>query len=235
MIELSRTTNIVQPIYIYGDNRKSEKLEIKAMKRILAELKKHKNTVANILPIKFVDKKVIPPNAEITGAYNIIRKQTNLGTQHEWLARYAYINPGLEIGTELAPLEVSNILTAINNYAKVKWDENKLVYIIDSKKSSKEGRLIFGNLHFPIINKTGKDMKDNIIKWGYEDIIKHVWVCHTPLFKKPCGLCHPCELKIETGMSFVLSNKAIKRYKNKDNPFYKFYYKILRKINNIIY
>lgn len=63
--------------------------------------------------------------------------------------------------------------------------------------------------------------------------MKHVWVCHTPLFNEPCGLCHLCELKIETNMGFVLSNQAINRYRNK--YLFEGYYKLLRKLNSILY
>jgi hypothetical protein len=118
IVELSRQNITIEPIYVYGDNRQSEKKEINAMKRILKELERMEKTKAQFLPIKFISKDSIPPNKEITAAYNKIARETNLGSQHEWLARLASTCPGLEIGTEFAPLEVSNILTAINKYGE---------------------------------------------------------------------------------------------------------------------
>ncbi|MCM3722100.1 hypothetical protein [Solibacillus isronensis] len=229
IVELSRQLCTVQPIYVYGDGRHSEQFEIKAMRKILLELSRRKETRATILPIEFIDKKSIPSNQEVTKAFEQIANTTRLGTQHEWLARLALLNPGLELGTESAPLEVSNILTAINKYGKLKKDENGDGFILDSSRSNKEVMLVLGNFKFPIINKAGHDMKSNIQKWGYEDIMKNVWVCHAPIFGKPCGFCHPCELKIETGMDFLLTKSALKRYARRNKKIF-----ILNKIERRI-
>jgi hypothetical protein len=153
IVELSRQNTLIEPIYVYGDNRLSEKKEISAMKRILKELKRMKETKAKFLPIKFMSKDSIPPNQEITVAYNKIARETNLGSQHEWLARLATTCPGLEIGTESAPLEVSNILTAINKYGELVFDSNTGTYILNPDKSTKEGMLVLGNFRYPIIKK----------------------------------------------------------------------------------
>ncbi|GFZ91626.1 hypothetical protein GCM10010978_32650 [Compostibacillus humi] len=234
IVELSRRVCVVQPIYVYGDNRLSEKYEINAMYKILKELRKKPSTKAEFLPIKFINKKDIPANQEITNAYNIIAKNTNLGSQHEWLARLAYSYPGLELGTEASPLSISNILKAINQYGKLIKDKSGEGYILDPVESSNEGILVLGNFKFPIIKKTGKDMKKDIQSWGYEDVMKNVWVCHTPLYGKPCGLCHPCELKIETGMSFLLTRSAVKRYRNSKKPFFRYLYKSELLLNKVI-
>ncbi|OLS38887.1 hypothetical protein BTR22_04340 [Alkalihalophilus pseudofirmus] len=233
MVELSRKSCTVQPIYVYGDKRPSEKYERIAMQKILLELNNHKETKATILPIKFIDKQSIPLNNEITKAYHLISKETKLGSQHEWLARLAFLYPGLELGTESAPLGISNILTAINKYGKLIKDEKGDGYVLDPNKSVKEGMLVLGNFKFPIIQKTGADMKTNISLWGYEDVMKNVWVCHTPVFGEPCGVCHPCELKIETDMAFLLTKTALKRYAKRNKQPYKFIYKIIRRISRV--
>lgn len=230
IVELSRQDKVVEPIYIYGDQRTSEKKEINAMKEILFQIKKRRETRANFKPIRFVSKDSIPSNSEITNAFNRISKETNLGSQHEWLARLAFINPGLEIGTEFAPLEVSNILTAINKYGNLIFDESQNTYILDKDSSSNDGLFVLGNFSFPIIKMTGKQMRENIESWGYQDIMKKVWVCHTPILGKPCGVCHPCKLKIETGMKFLMPPKAINRYKNRDKEPFKTIYNIEKRI-----
>ena len=235
IVELSREKCTVQPIYVYGDNRVSEKYEIKAMRKILFELKENKNTQANFLPIKFIEKKSIPENKEITNAYRLIAKETQLGSQHEWLARLSYVYPGLELGTEAAPLEVSNILTAINKYGELIKDTDSNSYMLNPDQSSKEGMLVLGNFKFPIIKKTGQDMKENIQLWNYEDIMKNVWVCHTPLFGGPCGLCHPCELKVETNMNFLLTKSALKRYQRKNKKPFKYFYTLERRLNKAVH
>lgn len=234
IVELSRTKTIIEPIYVYGDGRLSEKNEIRAMKRILLELKKRKETKATFLPIRFIYKASIPPNQEISSAYEKISKDTKLGSQHEWLARLAFKQPGLEIGTESAPLELSNILTTIDKYGKLIFDKTNNTYILDPNNSNKEVLLVLGNFRYPIIKINGKQMRDNIRSWGYEDIMKNVWVCHTPLFGKPCGICHPCELKIETGMDFLMTPKALKRYHNRKKQPYKTIYMVEKKLYRVL-
>lgn len=232
--ELSRKSCTIQPFYVYGDERFSEQYERNAMQTILLKLNKKKNTKATILPIKYIDKKSIPLNQEITESFVEINKETQLGSQHEWLARLAYTYPGLELGTEAAPLEVSNILTAINKYGKLIKDKSSDGYILDPENSKKEGILVLGNFKFPIIKKTGNDMRENIIRWGYEDVMKNVWVCHAPIFGKACGFCHPCELKIETGMEFLMPDAALKRYAKRKKRSFRLVYKIERKSCGVI-
>ena len=212
LIELSRTVCKVQPIYVYGDGRPSEKYEIRAMTKILSELKNRSETIAELLSIQLIDKITIPLNEEVTNAYDLIHKETNLGSQHEWLARLAFVDPGLEIGTESAPLEISRVLTAIDKFGRLTRTDDG--FVLDHENSSKELMLVLGNFKFPIIDKSGHDMYANIRSWKYEDIMEKIWFCHTPIFGKPCGFCHPCELKIETGMQFLFVNSlsSLKRY-----------------------
>lgn len=230
MVELARKNVIVQPLYVYGDGRVSEQYEIRAMHLILKKLKSKKETRAELKPVRFTSKHEILPNKEITFAYNSIAKETGLGSQHEWLARLAYMYPGLELGTESAPLELSRILTAINNYGDLKYDQETATYILDKDKSSNELSLVLGNFRYPIIKKTGSDMLKQIIEWNYEDVMENVWVCHTPIFGKPCGTCHPCELKIETGMGFLMSHGSLKRYNHRKKTPYTYIYSLEKKI-----
>ena len=56
-------------------------------------------------------------------------------------------------------------------------------------------------------------MLEDFKKWGYEDIMQNVWFCHSPIKGEPCGLCRPCEEKMDSRMSILLPSKAQKRYK----------------------
>lgn len=213
MIELSRMPVEVLPVYICGDNRKSESLELQSMSIILDMLKDRKETKAKFMPTKIIDKNTIPQNEKVTRAYETIRSTTNLGTQHEWLARYAYENPGLELGTEKGVPETSHIIDAIEQYGQLKEKDN--TWVLDRENSTEEGNLVLGNFEFPIIDKYETDMLENIHTWGYEDIMSHIWFCHLPIDGKPCGMCHPCEVKMESAMEFLLPEKARNRYKFK--------------------
>ena len=230
LVELSRKLCTVQPFYVYGDGRYSEQYERQAMHKILHELYNKEETRATILPIKFVDKKSIPPNQEITKAYDLIFKETRLGSQHEWLARLAYTEPGLEIGTEHAPLEAHRVLTTIDKFGNIIKEKNGDGFVLDPDNSSKAVMLVLGKFRFPIIDKSGSDMVANIRLWGYEDIMKNVWFCHSLIFGKPCGFCHPCELKIEMGMDFLFTGSAaFRRYARRNKKAF-----ILNKIERKI-
>ena len=231
MVELSRTNKIVQPIYVYGQGRISEQYERQAMFNILAKLREKTDTIAEIKSIKFIHVGSIPQNEQVSLAYSNIHEKTKLGSQHEWLARYAFENPGIELGTELASVDNSKILNTIRHYGELVYNTKTYSYELDEKKSTQDIMYVLGNFSYPIIDKTGRDMLKNIKQWGYEDVMQHVWVCHAPIFGKPCGICHPCELKIETDMDFLMSTSSLKRYSRKNNKYYKYLYRIYRKIS----
>lgn len=211
IVELSRRKVIIEPIYVIDDGRISVDYELKAMNNIIDVLMKKKKTLAKIEPITFINKKDIPENEDITKAYEIIRNITNLGSQHEWLARLAYVNPGLEIGTEAGSKEVSHIIHAIEDFGVLEFDGE--IGYLNKEKSTPEGVLVFGNLRFPIIKKTERDMLKLIREWKYEDVMENIWFCHAPLKGEPCGMCHPCQVKIESDMEFLLPKIALKKYK----------------------
>ena len=225
LIEKSRQPLTVRPIYICDNRRKSQQLEIKAMKNILLALMKKKESQAVLLPIEFVNKDEIPQNPKITQSYNTIFAETSLGAQQEWIARLAFKYGNLEIGTEAGNIENSPSRRAINKYcALVKSPFG--YFEIDKEKSTDCGNDVFGNLRFPIIDKTEMDMKENIQRWGYQDIMKLIWFCHNPTFlNNPCGLCHPCEVKMENNMEDLLTEAARWRYRHRHS----FAVKLLRK------
>ena len=183
IVELSRRDVTIQPIYVKDPERKSMQYELKAMDEILNLLSQKEETKAKILPIKQIELKDIPKNEEITKAYELFKKEVNMGAQHEWLAQHGKL---IDTGDG---------------------------YIVDKENSSKEVNLVIGNLKLPIFEKTEVQMLEDIKKWGYEDVMSHVWFCHTPRKGKPCGLCNPCNTKFDAQMQFMLPAKAIKRIK----------------------
>ena len=210
IIELSRKNITIVPIYIIGDNRTSEQYEKQAIERITSLLRQHPATKAVIKPVHYVEKKEIPTNEAISEAYKRIEKTTHLGKQHDWLARYAFYHPGLEIGTEAGEPETSHIIDAIQQYGVIKKERD--TYVLDKEKSSDDGLLVLGNFEFPIIDKYETDMLRNINNWGYQDVMKEIWFCHEPIGGKPCGFCHPCVVKMESSMEYLLPTQARRRY-----------------------
>lgn len=213
LVELSRTDSTVQPVYLTGDGRISKEYELMAMEKILSLLSEKKETIANIKPIKIVDIKTLPENMEIKEAYNRLRSQNYIGTQYEFIAKYALENPGVELCAE-KPDDVYCGFDIIceSNGGYISCGDNN--WCLNNEKASDDCKAIFGNLLFPIIDKTESDMKEEIKRLGvYDDVMSSIWFCHLPIDGKPCGMCNPCVQKIEKGMNEFFPESALKRYK----------------------
>ena len=168
IIELSSQLVEIEPFYVIDHNRKSTEYELKAMNTIIELQNKKQETKATFCPIKIIKRDDIIPDEEISKAYKIINKETNLGSQQEWLARLGKTYPGLEMGTEAGVPDTSHIIDAIQKFGNLKFDENNIGYL-DKESSSKEGLLVLGWFYFPIITKTEEDMLKIVQENGYDD------------------------------------------------------------------
>ena len=211
IVELSRCNVEIEPIYVIDPNRKSVKYELSAMNNIINALKKKSDTLAIFKDIKIIKLEDIVPDEEISNAYKIINKETGLGSQHEWLAWLGKTIPNIEMGTEAGSPDTSHIIHAIQKYGVLKYKDD--IGYLDKNESTKEGLLVLGWFRFPIIKKTEVDMLKIIKEIGYEDVMKFIWFCHTPINNKPCGVCHPCHVKMESNMEWLLPKKSQRRYK----------------------
>ena len=222
MVELSRMDVRVKPIYLHGDNRLSEVYERRAMDDILKALRRREETIAEILDVEDVNIADIPANKEITDAYNVLHKDTGLGSQHEYLARFAAIHPGIELGHELGVSQEGHLTKALNKWCHMEPNPEGSGYIFVKEKSTREGNLVLGNFTYSIMDKTEKDMAELIKEWGYDDIMCMTWFCHSPINGSPCGVCHPCQVKLGSGMDFLLPYSAVRR--NRKFKKYKKYF-----------
>lgn len=211
IVELSFQEIDIYPVYVLDPARYSHKREIEAMHNIVDALREKPLTKATIHGIEVIERSAIPEDIEITDAFTAISSKTSLGSQHEWLARLGKIRPGMEIGTEAGSVETSRILNSINTYGEMSFENG--IGFLNPEKSSKEIMLVLGWFRFPIITRTELDMLEQIKQWGYEDVMKLIWFCHIPVKGKPCGCCHPCDVKMESEMGFLLPPKAQMRYR----------------------
>jgi len=211
LVELSFEDLDIYPVYVIDPNRKSNVREQQQMQIIVEALKNKPLTKARIHDVEKIEMSAIAQDPEITEAYRVIHEKTHLGAQHEWLAWLGKTHPDLELGTEAGNPETSHIIHAIELFGELVVDNN--VGVLDPERSSKEGMLVLGWFRFPLITRTENDMLQLIKQWGYEDIMQNIWFCHRPIDGQPCGLCHPCEVKMESKMEFLLPPKAQKRYK----------------------
>lgn len=209
IIELSRLNVTIQPFYILDKTRKSIAQELKAMRKITIDIKNNANTKAKLLPFKIINISDIHEDNSITKAWSILNKKYILGSQYDFLARFAkQYKLKLEVGLEKS--ERSKATMAIKGETTIYLEKRKLddeiysVYVIDAVHSSNEGALIFQDLLLPasLWNMTKLDEVEGYKKLGFEKTLKETWFCHRPIFGLPCGHCNPCKDCLNEGMAY---------------------------------
>lgn len=214
MVELSRLDVTIQPYYM-SDNRRSEKLELKAMKEIRQDIERHPETKCRVLPLKIIKVTDIEPDAEITAAYKRLAKIFGIGSQYDFLARFSKKVEGLELCFEKA--ENNNTFNVFHNNAVVKQQHNGPVsYVeLDEEKTSADLFTVFSRFRFPLplYEMTKLDEVEVFKKLGFADSVAKTWFCHKPMFGKPCGMCHPCQGVVSEGMSYRLPPVSMFRYR----------------------
>lgn len=233
MVQLSKHQVTIQPYYLC-DNRLSEHKELEAIAAITSDIQNHPETKCSILPLiksKVVD---IEPDNTITEAYQRLYKISTIGSQYEWLSRFAKENQGLEICLEKAETGRTNHCVATNGALK-KIIEGDISYsIVDKEKSNADLISLFGVFHFPLFEITKLEMLAEYKRLGYEETIQKTWFCHTPINNEPCGICNPCQQAVDEGLGFRLSPSGLARYYSdisyKKYKWYKYFKKIRQKI-----
>ena len=210
VLELSQTEVIIQPYYLAYVNP-STQYEINAIKKITEELIKRPETKCTLLPLIVVQASRIKANEEITTAWNKLHDLYQLGSQYDWIARFAHQNDlTLELGIE-KDFQESTILRCLSNtggYSIL----NEEVMVSDN--GTKEAKLVFKNMRFPLplFNMTKEDEIAQFKKWGAEDILNLTWFCYRPVNGKPCGLCDPCKTYIEVGLGCRIPKNRLRLY-----------------------
>jgi 7-cyano-7-deazaguanine synthase len=200
---------VVQPIYVSGNGRKSEAIEIERMKKMIPMLREIGNN--EILDLLIVEKDSIPANEEISAAYNRIASKIRLGTQYDWLARLALQYPGIEVGVQKPNGEYGGCNKAIATMGSMEHRDN--CYYVNKEKSDPDFNLVFGNFSYPILDIKETRMVELIHEWKCEDIMDNIWFCFIPIDGKPCGYCRPCQQKMECDMEWLIPENGRKRYR----------------------
>ena len=212
IVELSQENVCIQPVYVIDPNRTSVELEKKSMNDTLAALKLRPETKAEFMPIQMYRLEDIPRDEEISKAYRTIHSVTHLGSQYEWLAWLGKLHPNMEVGATAAAPEISGVNNSFRQFCALEIVDG--IGRINHEKSSQEGNLVLGWFTFPLITRTEIDMLQMVKEWHYEDVMEHIWFCHHPVEGKPCGICHPCIIKMESGMEWLLPPQAQRNYKS---------------------
>ncbi|MEN8251260.1 MAG: hypothetical protein ABFS32_20175 [Bacteroidota bacterium] len=209
----------VQPIYIVENKgRASVNVEMQTMDFIYQEIKKKDPETAKLIrPTIYKQLTEIQIDDEISDAYERITKKLSLGGQYVYLASYAKNSDfnNIELCIErlcisrqdsifelLSPLTVEFKKRGFKNYRMSEINQDKPAY------------KIFGRFDFPLIFQTKSEMRDKAKGYGFIDILKDTWFCHSPLPGNiPCGVCPPCCYAIEDGFTWRFPEESLKRYK----------------------
>lgn len=217
IVYLSRYEVTIEPYYI-SDNRKSERNELNAMSEITRDILEHPETKCKMLPLQVFKSSEIEVDSEITAAYKRLRDATSIGSQYDWLARFAKSVDGLMLNIEKS--ENSKIHSCIKRYGYLKRvREGDVEYcVLDEEKSSCDLVCLLKSFHIPLplLELTKPDTYKYFRRLGFEESANKTWFCFSPINSKPCGVCNPCKSAIGDGMMFRFDEKALKRYeKNK--------------------
>ncbi len=193
----------VQPYYVIDPDRRSTRLECRAMQNIKQRIfAKHPKTKDLLRPTQYIERLNIQPNKDITQSYERIAGTyfTRLGSQYDWFARFAH-NTGvkdIELSVHYRDGKAYKVLEA---FVVNLGDENDSLFKIDPKANGSDEHTLFKYFTFPIFNLTKDDMEMISRKECFYDLMQLIWFCQTPRANgAPCGVCGPCVYKIEEGL-----------------------------------
>jgi 7-cyano-7-deazaguanine synthase len=235
MVQLSKYQVTIQPYYIC-DNRRSEQNELNAISAITLDIVKHPDTKCIILPLITFKVADIEPDKEISEAFERLHKLTFIGSQYDWLSRFAKTHESLEICLEKALTgRAYNCITKNGNVKKI-INGDIVYFILDEEKSDADLFKIFGALRFPhpMFELTKFEMLEEYQKLGFGETINKTWFCHTPINNETCGLCNPCKAVVEEGLSFRLSPAGLARHNTEIKYGTYKWYILLKKIRRRI-
>lgn len=220
MVQLSKEDVVIQPYYL-SDNRSSEINELRAIEQITSDILSNPDTKSKILPLKVYSVSEVKENQEITKAYLNLRKIVKVGTQFEWLTRFAVEHQieGLELSIEKSG---TALVRQLFNQLGVKMElinKGGISYFkVSGVSNSSDVYKVFGHYHFPVWELTKLDMLSEYERLGFQEVIYKTWFCHRPIRNKACGYCNPCDTTIASGMPFRLNKMGLIR--NKLRLFY---------------
>jgi len=190
----------VLPYYLIDEGRKSTSMEIKTMKQIKKFIKKkYPHTKELLKSTQYYSVNDILPKTEITSAYQALLKNTRVGTQYEYLARfcnqYDIKDMQLSIQEHIKPDPTHFNINPLVTKNNCRYQD---VYVIDPKFKRMNEYLLFQYFSFPLIKVTKTQMNKITKEKGWTKIMEKTWFCHNPtLRKKPCGICKPCLIAID--------------------------------------
>jgi len=210
---ISQPNCVVQPYYVIHRRRRSWSIELKTMQKIIEACREEPKKFPGVVlsPI-IAEKDDIAPNPEITTRYERLLSKGHLGGQIEWLARYAdehQLND-LEIGIEGDEPDTrpGPFSTHFLKYFEEGTSGSLSSMVL--REDVPDDVLLFKCFSFPLINMSKKDMEKISRERGFQHIMEMTWFCFSPIESKwPCGMCVPCDLTIQQGLSYRIGWRGL--------------------------
>ena len=199
----------VIPHYIVDLGRGSSLRELQAISEVRAALNSiDPEAAARIEPLRITPVTEIVEDHELSAAYHRLTQQAHLGSQYDWLARYAK-------SEDLHHLELSvHVDDKAYHFLKgrvVATEEGSWTF--DERVDTDEA--IFRFFDFPLLEISKTQMKTEAERHGFIEALEKSWFCYSPIDQAPCGLCNPCRYTIEEGMEYRLPAKALRRHRTR--------------------
>lgn len=213
---------MVQPYYVVDRNRASNKIELKTMTDIKNRINSSfPDSKGLIMETIFIEKKEILPNQSITDKFNRLLNESYMGTQYDWLGRYAEAN------------NLENLELNIHKDDKAEFFVRPLVekshdvngsysYVLKDSALGTDYDL-FKYYSFPVLDLTKTQMSEIAKKSGFDSLMEMTWFCFNPTWRKtPCGYCNPCKYTRNEGLGRRVPSERIAKYNKLENKiFYK--------------
>jgi hypothetical protein len=215
---LAAYDRVVEPHYIVTTKRRSFGAEIRTMARIKELiLERWPEKRSSLLTSRITDVTDLHADPLIASQIRHLKTVTYLGSQYEYLARYAkqrQLND-LELCVEFS--HHGGAYSFIKPAAR--WNaagSNGFGYY-EIPEPADDNVAMFGSFRFPLLDVSKVEMRDAAMKHGFADIMNHSWFCHRPLpGDRPCGECRPCGYAVTEGLGGRLPpSSRIRYYLNK--------------------
>jgi len=206
----------VQTYYVVDPYRKSVGMELAAMRRIReAVLARCPESAALFPPPVITARGDIPADETVARSYRVLAASTGLGTQYEWLCRFAQ---SFGFGDMELCDEGSISPTTSPFYCALRYGGNVVpvttasdFYFILKEPPFLPAMQIFRGIRFPLLDKTKRMLARKAEESGFADLLELTWFCHSPTPDgQPCGVCHPCRQTREEGLGRRLPPLTLK-------------------------
>jgi hypothetical protein len=216
----------VQPYYIIDAGRPSTGFELRTIRNITNLLiEEHPLAREILLPIKYHGVEDIKPNAKITKSYYELRRKYHIGSQYDWLARFAHQNGLQNLELSIAHQD-GRVFQALHQFVVRHEIDGSAYFVIDPQCAESDVFTLFSNMRFPILDISKVEMGRLAKEAGFYHLLESSWFCHVPRSNgKPCGLCNPCAIAIEEGLAWRLPLiSRVKYYLKRYSRFHLYMY-----------